>query len=192
VQAGAPGGARLTTVVSLDPMYVSFEVDERTYLAYASLARHARDGKDVPVHLGLANEEGFPHKGHLAFVDNQVDPRTATVRVRAVFANKDRLFSPGLFARLRLEGGAEHRAALVADRAVGTDQDKKFVLVLGSDGTVAYRPVQLGRMHDGYRVVSGGLKAGEKIVVAGLQRVRPGMKVNATEGPMLAAAAASN
>jgi RND family efflux transporter MFP subunit len=192
VQAGAPGAARLTSVVSLDPIYVSFEVDERTYLKYATLTRHANTGRDarpVPVHLGLSNEEGFPHKGKLQFVDNQLDPRTATVRVRAVFANPDRLFAPGLFARLRLEGGQEHPAKLIADRAVGTDQDKKFVLVLKQDSTVEYRPVQLGRLVDGYRVVLGGLDAGERIVVAGLQHARPGMKVAAKDGPMLAAAA---
>jgi membrane fusion protein, multidrug efflux system len=191
VQAGAPG--RLTSVVSLDPIYVSFEVDERTYLKYAALARQAGGGRDtraVPVHLGLSNEDGFPHKGKLQFVDNQIDPRTATVRMRAVFANPDRLFAPGLFARLRLEGGAERRATLIADRAVGTDQDKKFVLVLKPDSTVEYRPVQLGRLVDGYRVVTGGLAAGERIVVAGLQHARPGMKVTAKVGPMLASAAA--
>jgi RND family efflux transporter MFP subunit len=188
VQAGPPAPERLTTVVSLDPMYVSFEVDERTFLKYAALTRHASgaEARRVPVHLGLANQEGFPHKGHLQFVDNQLDPRTATVRVRAVFSNKDRVFSPGLYARLRLESGAERRATLIADRAVGTDQDKKFVLVLKKDGTAEYRPVQLGKLVDGYRVVTQGLKGGEKIIVAGLQRVRPGMKVAAKEGPMLA------
>jgi RND family efflux transporter MFP subunit len=111
------------------------------------------------------------------------------VRVRAVFSNAERTFTPGLFARLRLEGNAPYRAPVVSDRAVATDQDKKFVLVLKSDSTVEYRPVELGRLVDGYRVVVGGLKAGEQIVVNGLQRVRPGMKVAATSGPMVATTA---
>jgi RND family efflux transporter MFP subunit len=191
VQAGAPGGARLTTVVSLDPVHVSFEADERSYLKYAARARQdgaAPGSRRTPVELGLAHEEGFPHKGVVDFVDNQLDPRTGTVRARAVFANKDRLFVPGLFARVRLEGGSARRATLVSDRAVGTDQDKKFVLVLKADSTVEYRPVELGRLIDGYRIINGGLKAGEKIVVNGLQRARPGMKVAATNGPMMASA----
>lgn len=183
VQAGA--APRLTTVVSLDPMYVYFDADERSYLKYAAGGASPRDRK--PIAMGLASEEGrFPYQGYLDFVDNQLDPRTGTVRARAVFSNKEQRFTPGLFARLRLSGSAQYQATVVSDRAVGTDQDRKFVLVLKPDSSVEYRPVQLGRLVDGYRVVSGGLKAGEKIVVNGLQRVRPGMKVAATPGPMLA------
>jgi membrane fusion protein, multidrug efflux system len=200
VQAGATGAPRLTTVVSQDPVHVYFDADERSFLRYAALA-HRRTATDPPghaaaedprpaIHLGLANEEGFPHRGYLDFVDNQLDPRTGTVRARALFENKQRRFTPGLFARLRLEGATERPAVLISDRAVGTDQDKKFVLVLKADSTLEYRPVQLGRLVDGYRVIVTGLTVGERIVVGGLQRVRPGMKVVATEGPMLATASA--
>ena len=113
------------------------------------------------------------------FVDNQLNPQTGTIRARAVFSNKERLFTPGLFARLRLIGSGKYRATLVLDRAIGTDQDKKFVLVLKPDSTVDYRAVQLGRVVEGLRVVSSGLKEGERIVINGLQRARPGMKVDA-------------
>jgi multidrug efflux system membrane fusion protein len=140
--------------------------------------------------MGMANEDGtFPHRGFLDFIDNRLDARTGTARARAVFSNRDEIFAPGLFARVRLFGGSEaHAVTVVADRAVGTDQDKKFVLVLKPDSTVEYRSIQLGRLADGYRVVTAGLRAGERIVVNGLQRVRPGMKVSATRGPMLAQA----
>jgi RND family efflux transporter MFP subunit len=190
VQAGAPGAPPLTTVVSLDPIYVYFDADERSYLKYAARTRSGGERR-TPITLGLSNEDGFSHEGYVDFVDNQLDPRSGTVRARAVFSNKDRLFAPGLFARLRVESSGQYQATVVSDRAVGTDQDKKFVLVLKGD-TVEYRPVQLGRLVDGYRVVTAGLKPGEQIVVNGLQRVRPGMKVNATNGPMLADASGPN
>jgi RND family efflux transporter MFP subunit len=182
VQAG--GATRLTTVVSQDPMHVYFDADERSYLKWRA---RGGDGR-TPIYLALANEDGtFPHQGYVDFVDNQLDPHTGTVRARAVFSNRDRVFTPGLYARLKLQGGTgQYQAPVVSDRAVGTDQDKKFVLVLKADSTVEYRPVQLGRLVDGYRVVAGGLKPGEQVVVNGLQRVRPGMKVTATAGPMLA------
>jgi multidrug efflux system membrane fusion protein len=114
------------------------------------------------------------------FVDNQLNPQTGTIRARAVFSNSDRVFTPGLFARLKLVGSARYKAVLVLDRAVGTDQDKKFVLVLKPDSTVEYRPVQLGRLVDGMRIVRAGLHAGDRIVINGLQRARPGMKVTPT------------
>ncbi len=187
VQAGAQ---RLTTVVSLDPIYLSFDADERSYLKYIARRAAGAGERRVPVEMGMANEDGaFPHRGFLDFIDNRLDPGSGTARARAVFSNRDELFAPGLFARVRLFGGSQtHPVPVVADRAVGTDQDKKFVLVLKPDSTVEYRPIQLGRLVDGYRVVIGGLKAGESIVVNGLQRVRPGMKVSATHGAMLASA----
>ena len=187
VQAG--GSQRLTTVVSLDPIYVSFDADERSYLRSSRRRADAPRGERTPVVMGMAEEDGaFPHQGVLDFLDNQLDPRSGTVRARAVFPNKDRRFVPGLFARVKLPGSADYKASVVSDRAVGTDQDKKFVLVLKPDSSVEYRPVQLGRLVDGYRVVKAGLKPGERIVVNGVQRVRPGMKVTATSGPMLAEA----
>lgn len=185
VQAGSP--ARLTTVVSLDPIYASFDADERSYLKYASHKGGAAGDRRTPILLGTATEgQDYPHRGYVDFFDNQLDPRSGTVRARAVFANPDHVFAPGLFARLKLVGGSAYQATVVSDRAVGTDQDKKFVLVVKDDSTVEYRPIELGRLVDGYRVVTGGIKAGEKVVVNGLQRVRPGMKVTATAAPKLA------
>lgn len=189
VQAGPPSPTLLTTIVSLDPIYLSFDTDEQTYLRYADRLRAGgeRSSRDVkhPVYLGLANEEGFPHEGYLDFIDNQVDPTTGTIRARAVFSNKERLFTPGLFARVKLVSGQHKRVPLIRDAAVGTNQDRKFVLVLKPDSSVDYRPVQLGRVVDGLRVVTDGVTSGERIVVNGLQRIRPGMKVLARQEPMI-------
>jgi RND family efflux transporter MFP subunit len=189
VQAGPPTATLLTTVVSLDPIYAYFEGDEQTYLKYTTLARSGArpSSRDVrnPIYMGLANEEGqFPHKGYVDFVDNRLDPETGTIRARAVFSNKDRLFTPGLFARMKLVGSGRYHAELVLDRAIGTDQDKKFVLVLKPDKTVEYRSVQPGRLVDGLRIIRSGLKGGEQIVINGLQRVRPGMKVTPSVASM--------
>lgn len=189
VQSGPPNSTLLTTVVSMDPMYVYFEGDEQSYLRYQALARKgsrpsSRQVKN-PVLLGLANEDGtFPHKGYVDFVDNQLNSQTGTIRARAVFSNRDRIFTPGLFARIRLLGSAKYKTTLILDAAVGTDQDRKFVLALKPDSTIEYRAVQLGPLVDGLRVVKSGLKAGDKIVINGLQRVRPGIKVSAKEAPM--------
>jgi multidrug efflux system membrane fusion protein len=180
--------AVLTSVVSLDRIYASFDGDEATYLR---LAGRARGGKPVPVRVGLANEEGFPHEGKLEFVDNQLDTRTGSVRLRAVFANADGGMAPGLFARVQV-GGEERRATLIADRAVGTDQSHKFVFVVGAEGKAEYREVKLGPIADGLRVVRAGLKPGEKIVVNGLQRVKPGAPVSFEDVPMAASAAAGS
>jgi RND family efflux transporter MFP subunit len=188
VQAGPPTATLLTNVVSLDPIYAYFEGDEQTYLKYIGLARAGTrpSSRDVrnPIYMGLANEVGFPHEGVVDFVDNQLNPQTGTIRARAVFSNKDRLFTPGLFARIKLVGSGRYRAALVQDRAIGTDQDKKFVLVLKPDTTVEYRAVELGRVVDGLRVVTSGLSEKDTIVINGLQRVRPGMKVTPTLAAM--------
>lgn len=188
VHAGPPDATLLTTVVSLDPIYAYFEGDEQTYLKYAALARNGSRPNSrysrTPVHLGLADEQGFPHEGYVDFVDNQLNPDAGTIRLRAVFPNKDHRFTPGLFARIRLVGSGTYPATLVLDRAVGTDQDKKFVLVLKPDSTVDYRSVQLGRLVDGFRVVTSGLEPGEQIVINGLQRIRPGIKVTPTVAPM--------
>lgn len=188
VHAGPPDATLLTTVVSLDPIYAYFEGDEQTYLKYAASARDGTRPNSrysrTPIFLGLANEQGFPHQGYVDFVDNQLNPEAGTIRIRAVFSNKESLFTPGLFARIRLVGSGKYPAIVVLDRAVGTDQDKKFVLVLKPDSTVEYRTVELGRLTDGFRVVSSGLKSGEQIVINGLQRVRPGIKVTPTAGSM--------
>jgi multidrug efflux system membrane fusion protein len=173
----------LTSVVSLDRIYASFDGDEDTYLRVRSQS-HA--GQPVTVRVGLANEEGFPHEGKLEFVDNQLDTRTGSVRMRATFANKDGVMAPGLFARVQIGGGSEKPALLISDRAVGTDQSHKFVFVVSGDGKAEYREVKLGPVVDGLRVVRAGLKPGEKIVVNGLQRVRPGSPITAQTVPMLA------
>jgi multidrug efflux system membrane fusion protein len=169
--------AVLTSVVSLDRIYASFDGDEETFLRVGT--QHNK-GQPVTVKIGLANEDGFPHEGKLEFVDNQLDARTGSVRMRATFDNKDRALVPGLFARVQLGGGtATSNALLINDRAVGTDQNRKFVFVVGADSKAEYRPVKLGPAIDGLRVVRDGLKPGEKIVVNGLQRVRPGAPVSA-------------
>ena len=183
VQAGP---TLLTTIVSLDPIYVYFDTDEQAYLKYIVSGRP--NGR--PVYVGLANEEGFSHEGTLDFVDNRVDRSAGTIHVRAVLANKSHQFTPGLFARVRLADGQRRPATLIQDQSIGTDQDRKFVLVLKNDNTVEYRAVTLGRMVDGLRAVQSGLKAGEQVVINGLMRVRPGMKVAAKSAPMVAAAAA--
>lgn len=178
--------AVLTSIVSLDRIYASFDGDEETYLRVSG---QAHDGQTVPVQVGLANEDGFPHQGKLEFVDNQLDTRTGSVRMRALFANRDRTMAPGLFARVQIGGGDKHEALLITDRAVGTDQSHKYVFVVGADGKAEYRTVGLGPVVDGLRVVRTGLKPGEKIVVDGLQRVRPGAPVAAQVVPMLASGA---
>jgi membrane fusion protein, multidrug efflux system len=170
----------LTTIVSDDPVYASFDADEQTFLRYSRNAANRTAGED-PVYMGLTDEKDFPHRGRLNFVDNQVDRKTGTIRARAVFANPDGVYTPGLFVRIRLVGRDTRDAVLIDDRAVGTDLGKKFVFVLKKDSTVDYRSVTLGPDVDGLRVVDSGLGVGEIIVVNGLQRVRPGALVAATK-----------
>jgi RND family efflux transporter MFP subunit len=186
VQAGPPSPTLLTTIVSIDPIYVYFDTDEQAYLKY--MAATASGPKGRQVQIGLANEQGFPHEARLNFVDNRVNGTNGTVSARAILPNPTHLFTPGLFARVRLLGADRHPATMVLDEAIGTDQDRKFVLVLKSDKTVEYRPVVTGRVVDGLRTVESGLKPGERVVINGLLRVRPGMKVVATDAPMLTAA----
>jgi multidrug efflux system membrane fusion protein len=175
------GQTLLTTVVSLDPIYVRFDGDEQAYLRSVKAARDraAAGSKEAvaPVLVGLADEAGFPHSGVLVFQDNEIDPQTGTIRTRAKLDNHDRAFTPGLFARVRLLGEKKYDALLINDSAVGTDQTVKYVLVVGADNKVEYRPVKLGPVIDGLRVVREGLKENDTIVVNGLQRVRPGSPV---------------
>jgi membrane fusion protein, multidrug efflux system len=172
VSTGPGEATLLTTLVSLDPIYASFEVDEPTYLAF-------RQGAQAPslVRLALSGDEGFPREGRVDFVDNQLDPATGTIRVRAVFPNKDRALTPGLFVRLQMPGRDAAPGVLIRDEAVGTDLDKRFVYVVGNDQTIAYRPVTLGPIVDGLRVVRSGVTKDDLVVTRGLQRVRPGVKV---------------
>ena len=141
------------------------------------------------VQVGLEGESGFPHNGRVNFVDNAVDPATGTIHLRAVLDNSDRRLVPGLMARVRLPGSADYAAVLVPDAAVATDQDRRYVLVVGADGTVEYRPVELGAISDGLRVVRSGLKVGERVIVSGLARARPGSKVTPQETAAPASAA---
>jgi multidrug efflux system membrane fusion protein len=160
----------LTTVVSVDPVYVYFTGDEQTFLRFAS---HAQK---MPVSVGLADEPQFPHPGLVDFVDNRLDPATGTIRVRAIVPNKDKRLTPGLYARVRLAEGVLP-TLLIDDKAVLTDQDRKYVLTVGSDGTASRRDVKLGSLVDGRRIVASGLQEGDRVIVSGLQRVAPGSKV---------------
>jgi multidrug efflux system membrane fusion protein len=174
-------GTLLTTVVSADKIYVEFETDEQVYLRTNALTRagslaNARDG-NLPVWVGLADEEGTPHEGKMVFVDNALDAQTGTIRARALLDNRERRFTPGLFARVKLVGSAPYEALLVNDSAIGTDQSVRYVLTVTEDNKVEYRAVKLGPVFDGLRVVREGLKPGEYIVVNGLQRVRPGVTI---------------
>jgi membrane fusion protein, multidrug efflux system len=187
VSAGATA-APLTTLVSVSPIYASFNADEQTYLTYIA---HLKDGGKVPVQLGLADETGYSRSGTIASVDNQLDTTSGTIRVRARFDNADGTLVPGLYARIKVSGGAPHPALLVPEAALGTDQDKKYVLVVDASNTVDYRPVQLGSSQGDLRVIADGLKAGERVIVNGTQRVRPGMQVKPHDVPMASAAAAT-
>lgn len=189
VAAGA-ASAPLTTLVSVDRMYASFEVDEQSYLSFIMPAHRASEG-GTSVSMGLSNEKGFPRHGRVASVDNRLDTASGTIRLRAVFDNADGTLIPGLYARIRLEGGAQRDAVLINETAIGTDQDKRFVLVVDEDDKTAYREVKLGAIQHGMRVVESGLQPGERIVVNGLQRVRPGDPVTpnvvqSNEGAQLA------
>jgi len=182
------GNTVLTSIVSADPIYVSFTGDEATYLQLGKTARNHPGS--VKLNVGLANETGFPHEGRLEFVDNRVDPASGSVRLRALVPNPDGLLTPGLYARVQMStdaaGGAP--SALVAERAIGTDQSRKFVFVLNDKNQADYRPIQLGSRQGDLRVVTSGLKAGERVVVDGLQRVRPGAPLSPQVVPMEGAA----
>lgn len=167
------GGPALTTLVSSDRIYAAFDVDEQTFLKSVNPARTAK-GTSLPVHLGLADNDGYSAQGRIHSVDNRLDTTSGTIRVRAIFDNPEGRLVPGLYARVRLGSETPREAVLIDDRAVGTDQDKRFVLVVGEGNRTAYREVRLGKLQDGLRVVEDGLKPGERIVVNGLQRVRPG------------------
>ncbi len=171
------GQTLLTTLVSIDPIYVTFQGDEQSYLRYRALVRQSRPGAKHPVWVGLVDETGYPHQGQMVFLDNEIDAATGTVRARGELDNHERLFTPGMFARVKLPGSAQYDAVLINDSAVGTDQSVKYVLRVGPNNTLQYRPVSLGPIVDGLRVVREGLSPGDLIVVNGLQRVRPGAPI---------------
>jgi multidrug efflux system membrane fusion protein len=176
----------LTTIVSDDAVYAYFDVDEQTYLNHVQQRPSADDGgaNGSVVHVGLINEHGYPHVAQLDFVDNQVDPQQGTIRARAVLDNRDARFTPGLFARMKLVSPHRYSAALVEDRAIGTDLGKRFVFVVDEQGVVQYRSVETGRLVEGLRVVTNGLGAGDVVIVNGLQRVKPGVTVGQTRVAM--------
>ena len=182
VSAGANAPV-LTTIVSISPIYASFDVDEQTYLRYLS----GNSRVDVPVFLGLANESAYSREGKVSSVDNQLDTGSGTIRVRALFENKDKSLIPGLYARIKVGGGAPHPAVLVISAAIGTDQDKNYVMVMGRDNRVRYRTVTLGAERGGMTVIPAGIEPGEIIVVNGLQRVRSNDLVRPHTVEMMAA-----
>jgi RND family efflux transporter MFP subunit len=199
VVVGVSGGPLLTTIVSIDPIYVYFDADERALIRVRK-ARIAEEGTAVPddvraprfpAFVGLAEEDGFPHRGVVDFLDNRVDPSTGTIRVRAVLPNADALLTPGLFVRVRVPVSDPRPALLVTDRAIGTDQDRKYVLVVNDQNVVEYRPVKLGAIYDGLRTVAEGLAPAEWVIVNGIQRVRPGVTVTPQRVSMRPAAPAS-
>jgi multidrug efflux system membrane fusion protein len=162
----------LTTLVSVDPVHVYFDADEQTFLRYAELARRGeRAASANPVRVGLANESGFPHAGTVDFIDNQVDARTGTIRARAIVPNADHALTPGLFARVQIEGGQQRKALLIDEKAVLTDQDRKYVYVLGAGNVAVRKDVVLGRKAGGLRVVEQGLGLDDQVIVHGVQKV---------------------
>ena len=183
---GQTGSAPLTTLVKLDPIYVYFDVDERTILRVRERSREQGAGSkegnvralNVPVEIGLVGETGFPHTGVIDFIDNRVDPSTGTVQTRGVFDNKDGVLTPGMFVRVRVPLDQRAKALFVPERAIGTDQGNKYLLVVAAQNVVEYRAVTLGVDRDGLREILSGLQPGASVIVDGIQRARPGTTVN--------------
>jgi multidrug efflux system membrane fusion protein len=181
----------LTTLLSQDKMYAYFDIDENAFLRYTQRARTDLGGHSarIRVQVGLSNEEGFPHTGVVDFLDNRVERSSGTLRVRAILDNKDRFLTPGLFARVRLQGGQIPNALLIDGKALLTDQDRKYVYVVDKDGKAQRRDVVPGREAEGLRIIEKGLVAGDRVIIEGYQKVfMPGMPVNAKEVPMQGAA----
>ena len=160
----------LTTVVSDTPIYAEFNADEQTFLKYAAAER----GKGSPVYMGLMTEDGYPHVGKLSFIDNALDAKSGTINGRAIFANADGRFTPGLFARIRLVSAETQEVALAPDRAIATDLGKRYVVVVNGNNKAEYRPVEIGPLAGNLRIIRQGLKPGDRVVVGGLQKVKPG------------------
>lgn len=187
----------LTTITSIEPMYVYFDVDERSLLRYQNQFREAPQNGEaptlkelkIPVHVALDNDEDFPHQGVVDFADNHVNPSTGTIQVRGVLPNPKRILGSGMRARVRVPVSDPYQSLLITERAVGTDQGHKYVYVVGDDNVAHRRDVTLGRLYDGMVVVAEGLKADEPVIVNGILRVRDGMKVQPQSVPMPGAAA---
>jgi multidrug efflux system membrane fusion protein len=195
VSGGDTNATVLTTVLSLDPIYLYFNLDEQTYLKNTRLrlatpASTTSYGNPNVVHVALPDESDFPHEGRMDWIDNELDHGTGTLRGRAVLANPQFRFSPGQFGRVRLMGSAPYEALLLPDTAIGSDQSRKIVYVVGGDNLVETREVKLGRLIDGLRVVREGVKPDELVVISGLQRVRAGAPVTPTRKQITQAAGA--
>ena len=196
ITAGGSMGpsSTLTTITSLDPIYCYFDADERSVLKYQRLSRENKRTStltaQIRVVLALADETGFPHEGVIDFTNNRLNSGTGTLQLRASFRNADGFFTPGLFARLRVPGSAPYHAILVSDDAIGADQAQRFVLVVDAEKSVQYRPVTVGSLSEGQRVVQG-VRPDEWVIVNGLQRARPGMKVDPKSSSMPARARAA-
>jgi RND family efflux transporter MFP subunit len=188
IGGGTSNATLLTSIVTLDPMYCYFEVDEQAYLKYSrlNLAGQRPSSREVknPVEVAAADEPDFPHRGWMDFVDNQLDPSTGTMQGRAVVPNPDLLLSPGQFVRLRLAGSGKYEAVLIPDEAIATDQAQRFVWVLDAENKAQYRKITIGPRYEGKRIVREGLGAADRIVVSGLQRVRPGIVLAPEEQPI--------
>jgi multidrug efflux system membrane fusion protein len=184
VNAGQGQSDVLTTIVSLDPIHCYFDADEQAVLRYQRLAENGERALSSqvrnPVYLALADEEGYPHQGHMDFVDNQFDRSTGTLRARAVFPNPTMALMPGMFAELRLPGSGPRETLLIPDAAVGSDQTEQYVYILNEQDEVQRVPVTVGALRDGLRIVHEGLDGSERVVTKGLQSIRPGMAVQAT------------
>lgn len=182
----AGSGTLLTTIASQDPMYFRFDMSESDFLdfqrAQQAIAAAASGQLDVPVDLRLMDESGWPHQGRLTFIDNQVDGNSGTIRVRATVPNSGNFIAPGSFGRARMPAAAPFEALMVPDSAIATDQNRKIVMTVTADGTVAPRPVELGPLVEGLRAVRSGLKPDDRIIISGLMRARPGAKVTPQPG----------
>lgn len=188
VSGGTAQSTLLTTIVSLSPIHFYFDADQAAYLRYVRLSQQGtrQSSRDfqTPVVLSLPDEAEFTHKGRMDFVDNRLDQSTGTIRGRAIFDNPDLVFTPGLFARIRLLGRGEYEALMLPDSAIGTDQTRRFVYVVGDDGVPQFRPVEIGPIIDGLRVIRDGLAPTDKVIVSGIQRVRPGAPVTPVLEPL--------
>jgi RND family efflux transporter MFP subunit len=186
ITGGSTQSTLLTTIVPFNPLYATFDADERLVLKYSRLdlsgQRKSSRAAPNPVRIALADETEFKHEGKMDFVDNRLDPETATLRGRALIDNSDGLLTPGLFVRLQLKGRGPYPALLIPDEAIGTDQSKKFVMLVDKDGLAQRRFVTPGRLYDGLRAIDEGLIAEDRVIVGGLMRVRPGSPVKVKEG----------
>lgn len=181
VMAGGGAESVLTTVVSIDPIYVYIDADEESVLKYLKLRdeqrRTSAHDEEIPAFIELANETGFPHEGHIDFIDNRLDPNTGTQRARGVFKTWNKFIAPGFFVRMRVPGAGKFRAALIDDKVISSQQGVKYVFVVKPDRTIERRNIETGPLFEGKRIVRNGLKAGEQVVSTRLQILQPGMPV---------------